>query len=362
MIPPSTEPDRTDGDPPPPVEKPTPPQPPNKAYRFRHIPVVITLSLLSFWAVAALALDIRTGGLAAAALLGYFGAFGFWLWRWRTRGVPHFSHWFFLNVLVAAWWLSLTPKPEQDWAPEFARTPWAEISGDRVAVHEVRNFSYRTEHDFIQKWETRTYDLSQIAGADLFLINWGVPLVAHSIVSFRFSDGTYLATSIEARRTKNQDFSALLGFFRQFQMSYLVADERDVVRLRTNYRKDENTYLYRTRLTPTDARGLLQAYLGWMNAAHVRPEWYNALTNNCSTPMIAYLAKAKIGGISRWDWRGIIAGRGDEMLYELGDLAGDRLPFEQLKVQAWINPAAQKADDAGNFSQLIRVGRAGFDP
>jgi hypothetical protein len=280
----------------------------------------------------------------------------------EKRGAYRFLYGVALNAAIVGWWLLLTPKVDQDWAPEFARAPWAEQTGDRVVVHDVRNFTYRTEHDFTPNWETRTYDLSRILGADLFLIRWGAPLIAHTIVSFRFDDGTYLATSIEARRTTTQEYSALRGFFRQFQVSYLVADERDVVRLRTNYRKNENTYLYRTRLTPADARGLLEAYLGWMNAAHERPEWYNALTKNCSTPMTAYLAKAKIGGISRWDWRGILDGSGDKMLYELGDLAGDQLPFEQLQRQAWINPVAQKAGDDAHFSAAIRAGRAGFEP
>lgn len=229
-----------------------------------------------------------------------------------------------------------------------------------MVVHEVRNFSYRTEKDFTANWETRTIDLRQVAGADLFLTHWGVPFIAHSMVSFRFADGTYLATSIEARRTRSQEFSAFRGFFRQFQVIYLIADERDVVRVRANYRQGEEVYLYRTRLTPADARALLEVYLGWMNATRAQPQWYNALTRNCSTPMTSFLARARVGGISRWDWRGVLGGSGDKMLYQLGDLAGDDLTFDQLKRKAWINPAARSADAAQDFSRKIREGRPGF--
>jgi len=314
---------------------------------------------LSLWSSAALAYDLHPyGGVAAFGFDGLVIAHVA-----RSRRDPWaLSLWLVLNLLVIAWWLALRPPANPSWAPEFARAGWAERAGDRVTLHDVRNFSYRSETDFDVRWETRTIDLDRVVGADLFLTHWGVPLVAHSIVSFRFDDGTYLATSIEARRTTTQAYSALRGFFRQFEVSYLLADERDVVRVRTNYRAHEEVYLYRTGLKPGDARLLLVDYLGAMNAVHDRPEWYNALTRNCATPMIGFLARAKIGGISRWDWRGILGGGGDKMLYDLHDLADDGLPFDALRAQAHINDAARAADQAPDFSGRIRAARAGFAP
>ena len=312
---------------------------------------------VSVWSSAALAYDLHPyGSLAACGFDVLVAAHVV-----RSRRDPWaLSLWLVLNLLVIAWWLALRPPPNQSWAPEFARAGWAERVGDHVTLHDVRNFSYRTETDFEARWETRTIDLNRVVGADLFLTHWGIPLVAHSIVSFRFADGTYLATSIEARRTKTQAYSAVRGFFRQFQVSFLLADERDVVRLRTNYRRGEEVYLYRTRLQPADARALLEDYLDAMNAVHDQPEWYNALTRNCATPMIGFLARAHIGGISRWDWRGILGGSGDRMLYDLHDLADGGLPFEALRNQAHINDAARAADQAPDFSARIRAGRAGF--
>lgn len=322
---------------------------------------VTLLVIISCWAVTALSLDLHPLWLKVVAVTAYV-AIAAGLLRWPAGGRWRLAAGLGLNGLVIGGWLTLRPAADQVWAPEFARQPWAERTGQRVVLHEVRNFSYRKEHDFTVRWETREVDLEQIIGADLFLTRWGVPLVAHAMLSFRFADGRYLATSIEARRTATQEFSAFRGFFRQFQVSYLLADERDVVRLRTNYRTGEEVCLYRTRLKPVDARALFEAYLGWMNAARLRPEWYNSLTRNCSTPIIAYLADAGIGGISRWDWRGVLDGSGDRMLYQLGDLAGDDLPFDQLKRQALINSAARRFDAAGDFSARIRAGRAGFEP
>ncbi|HMJ60602.1 MAG TPA: DUF4105 domain-containing protein, partial [Bryobacteraceae bacterium] len=178
--------------------------------------------------------------------------------------------------------------------------------------------------------------------------------IAHAIVSFEFADASHLATSIEARKTVGQEYSAIHGFFRQFQTIYLISEESDVVRVRTNYR-GESVYLYRTQTTPRDAQNLFRHYLEWVNQAREHPEWYNAVTSNCATNFVLYLAKAKIGGISPWDWRTLFVGKGDELLYEKGDLAGD-LPFAELKRRALIREKPGAAD----FSRQIRVNRPGF--
>ena len=326
-----------------------------------HIVWWVPLGLVSLWAVAALGFDLQPRGVMIACVICYVGFFVSIL-RSTLHGWQKAAAWVVVHALIVGWWLTLQPVWRGEWQMDVSRLPWAEQSGNRVVLHDVRNFSYRTETDSIPHWETRTVDLSQLQGADVFLIHWGVPLVAHCIVSFRFSDGTYLATSIEARKIQGEEYSTVRGFFRQYEVIYLLADERDVVRLRTNYRAHEEVSLYRTKLTPADTRRLFVSYLSWMNGARAQREWYNALTMNCGTPLIRFLAREKIGGITRWDWRGVLAGEGDRMLYELGDLVTDGLPFAQLKAQAHINPVARGADADPNFSQRIRQGRAGFGP
>jgi len=320
---------------------------------------LVPLGLVSLWTVAALWFDLQPRWLMIPCLLLYLGFIVFLLLGSR-RGVWKAGGWMLMHALILTWWLNLKPTGSHDWAPDVARLPWAERVRDQVVLHEIRNFAYRTESDYVPHWDTRTVDLGKIQGVDLFLIDWGVPLVAHCIVSFRFDDGTYLATSIEARRIKDEEYSTFRGFFRQYEVIYLLADEHDVVRLRTNYRSHEEVSLYRTRLTPADSRRLFENYLGWMNHARVQPEWYNAVTMNCGSAWIRLLDHAKIGGITRWDWRGLLTGDGDKMLYELGDLVTDGLPFAQLKRQAHLNPVARAADPDPDFSQRVRQGRAGF--
>ena len=152
-------------------------------------------------------------------------------------------------VAVALWWAWIPPSNTRDWSPEVARTARAAFHGSTVTIQNVRNFKYRSESDYDQRWETRTYNLDRIRGIDLFLSFWGPTQIAHTIVSWEFDDGQHLAISIETRKEKGESYSAFRGFFRQYELYYVVADERDLVGLRTNYRS-EQVYLYRLRVSP----------------------------------------------------------------------------------------------------------------
>jgi hypothetical protein len=309
---------------------------------------------LTAWAVAALYFDLLSGtSLRTVAASGYgIAMLGTLLaFRGRGKGIAICLAGF---ALVLAWWLTLKPSNDRNWQPDVAQTAWAEIDGDHVTIHNVRNCDYRTEGDYTPHWETRSFDLSQIRGMDIFITYWGSPWIAHPIVSFQFADNDYIAMSIETRKEVGEEYSAIRGFFRYYELIYTVSDERDVVRLRTNFRKGEETYIFHTRATPEHARDTFLNYLTRINRIRNRPEWYNALTNNCTTNI------ATLAGEPTWDWRVLLNGHADRMLYQRGDLATGDLPFAQLKAQAHINAAARAAGDAPDFSGRIRVGRAGF--
>jgi hypothetical protein len=319
----------------------------------RGFALLLTLALTA-WAAAALYFDLLPGtSLRTLGASSYGLAMVGALLTFRGRGkaiaicLAGFA-------LVLAWWLTLKPSNDRAWQPDVAQTAWAEIDGDHVTIHNVRNCDYRTEGDYTPHWETRAYDLAQIRGMDIFLTYWGSPWIAHPIVSFQFGDNDYIAMSIETRKEVGEQYSAIRGFFRYYELIYTVSDERDVVRLRTNYRKGEETYLFHTRATPEHARATLLNYLKKINRIRNRPEWYNALTNNCTTNI------ATLAGEPQLDWRVLLNGRADQMLFERGDLATGNLPFAQLKRQAHINAAARAANDAPDFSRRIREGRAGF--
>jgi Domain of unknown function (DUF4105) len=201
--------------------------------------------------------------------------------------------------------------------------------------------------------------MSNIRGVDLFITWWGSPWIAHPITSFDFGDQGHVAMSVETRQTVGQSYSALRGFFHQYTLAYFVSDERDVIRLRTNYRKDEEVYLFRTTVAPPLARQIFLDYLERVNSLHEHSEWYNALTNNCTTNIAMSAAEARNVHV-RLDWRILLNGKMDEMLYERGGVVTDGLSLAALKEQAHINAAANAADKSPDFSRRIRDGRVGF--
>jgi hypothetical protein len=194
--------------------------------------------------------------------------------------------------------------------------------------------------------------LSQITGIDLAIDYWGSPWIAHPIVSFQFADAPPLCFSIETRKTVGQTYSTIGGLYRQFALIYLVADERDVIRLRTNYRH-EDIYLYHLTAPPNRARERFVEYVHSLNALRTQPRWYNAITTNCTTSIRSqHPSKERIP----WDWRILLNGKGDELLYKDGALVTGGLPFAELKTRSLINDRARAANDSSDFSKLIREG------
>ncbi len=315
------------------------------------------LAFLSLWAAAAVYFDFGVPALRIPAAIAYLIAVTAptFLARKPILGAgPCFAAF----ALVLAWWVAIPVPNSRAWQGDVAQTAWAEVAGNRATIHNYRNFDYRTEMNYTPHWETKVVDVSRIRGIDLFVDYWGSPWIAHVIVSFQLGDDDHVAMSVEARKEVGEVYSAIRGFFRQYELIYVAGDERDLVRVRTNYRKGEDVYLYHTRATPERARKLFLEYLREINSLRKRPQWYNALTSNCTTN-IAGRMEAAGGAVPQWDWRILLDGHGDEMMYERGDLAGD-LPFAELKARALINPAAQAADAAADFSRRIREGRPGF--
>lgn len=255
-------------------------------------------------------------------------------------------------VGVALWWASLAPSNSRNWTPDVARTAQAAFHDASVAIQNVRNFRYRSESDYDQRWESRTYDLDRVRGVDLFLSYWGPTQIAHTIASWEFDGGQHLAISIETRKEKGEAYSALRGFFRQYELYYVVADERDLVGVRTSYR-GEQVYLYRIRVSASQARDLLVDYLNEVNRLAGHPQWYNALTQNCTTRIRWHARNTGAGG--RLDWRLLANGHLDRLLYERGQI-DTRLPFEELRARSNITERAKAAGDSPDFSARIRQG------
>lgn len=278
-------------------------------------------------------------------------------WRWRAAGAFAVI---WLGLVV--WFRLIPPSSTRDWQPDVARAASVRIEGDRVTIENVRNFTYRTETDYDGRWETRSYDLSKLDGHDLIFVYWGSPAIAHTMISFRFRDASkpggfeFLPISIEVRKEKGESYSAIAGFFRQFELFYVIADERDVIGLRTNYR-GEDVYVYRTVSTPERSRRILLNYLAAADGLSRRAAWYNALTDNC-TNGIVYHVRA-LGDKLPYTWELLFTGYADRYAYKAGGFGTD-LPFEELRRRSRVNDAARGRDRDESFSAIIRRGLPGY--
>ncbi len=319
--------------------------------------LALLLVLTGAWGTLALALSGPQPEVLRTGLAGAFGLASLvaWLalvlnrWRWPAVGA-----WLAAFAALLVWWQGLEPSNDRDWLPNVARTPWASVDGDIVTLHNIRNFSYRTETDFKPAWHDKTYDLSKLEGIDIVASYWMGPDIAHVFVSFAFAGGEHLAMSIETRTEKGEGYSTVKGFFRQYELYYVVAAERDVIGLRTNFRRDppEDVYIYRVKSTPEGRQRFFLEYINQINSLKDKPQFYNSLTTNCTTNI--WVNSRVNPGHLPLSWKLLASGHVPQYLFENGRLVDDGLPFADLQRRAHVNARAQSAGIRADFSQRIR--------
>lgn len=271
--------------------------------------------------------------------------------RWRWWALLVFT---LASILFLVWYSSIKPSNDRDWQTDVERLSYATQKENLVTVYNIRNFRYRTEMDYTPAYYDKTFDLDKIKGVDVIAVYWMGPAIAHIFLSFSFEEGEHLAISIESRKEKGEEYSTVKGFFRQYELYYVVADERDVIGLRTNYRFDptENVYLFPMSGTIKDARLLFLDYVKNMNELKTTPKFYNTLTTNCTTTI--WKNSANIVGRIPMSWKILISGYVPQYLYENGRLHTDGLSFKELKEKSHINARALKAGIVKDFSYKIR--------
>jgi hypothetical protein len=257
-----------------------------------------------------------------------------------------------LNAIVTACYFADRPSNDRDWQPDVAVTPSAEIAGDRVAIRGVRNFRYRSESDFDERWEERIYDLSKLRSLDLVMCFWDPVDYCHTMLSFGFEGGDQLVASVEARKERGEQYSTFGGFFRQYELVYVFGDERDLIALRTNHR-GEDVYLYRLRVRPHRLRELFLSYVRFADEISRDPQYYGVLANSCGVNVLHRVAETGVTLFAGRD--ALLNGYWDRHFYDYGAI--DRsLPFDELRRSSRINDRARAAADSPDFSRRIREG------
>ena len=318
-----------------------------------RILAIVTSAGMTIWAVGALYYSpilpekwrtLAAGGYAAIIIVSML-----FLARSRAFLVPVIAF-----ALVLALFFQVRASNDRDWQAEVANLPYATINGDIITIHNVRNFNYRTETDFDPSWETRTYDLRKLDSGDIIAVYWAGKAIAHVMVSFGFQGKDYLAVSIETRKEKGESYSTLAGFFRQYEIYYVVADERDVIRVRTTYRQpQEDVYVYRTSAPLKNIRRIFLDYIKTINELHERPAYYNTLTTNCTTSVLFHTRMNPES--PPLSWKVLLSGYVPDYLYELGRLDNTK-PFVELERISRVNQRSHAAGADAAFSQRIREG------
>lgn len=248
--------------------------------------------------------------------------------------------------------LLLRPSNERDWSADQQRLATAEFSGDIVRVRNVRNAFYRSTTDFDVHWEDRSYDLRRLQSVWYVVepfATWRGP--AHTFLSFGFGDGEYVAISVEIRKERGESFSPLLGLLRQYELTYIVGDERDLIGLRANHRHDD-VHLYPMRATHAAARALFVSMLVRANALAAQPEFYNTLTNTCTSNIVDHVNLIAPEPIP-FSYKIVLPAYSDDLAFDLGMIDTD-LPREQFRGAFRINDLAHENADNVDFSEAIR--------
>ena len=322
----------------------------------RIVAAIVVIAPISAWSAMALWFRLPTPEVLRASAAIIFCVLGLVtivaLFMRLSRGLVALAVFAIAFGGLLTWWSTITPPLDGDWAPDVARQTTGTVKGDILTLSDVRDFDWRTDKDFTERWDKRSYDLSKLKTLDLFLAYWAGPEMAHVIMSFGFEDGDHIAWSVEVRREKTGVFSPIADAFKNHTLVYLATTERDSVRLRTNVR-GEDVRLYRLNTPPDQARALLTEYVVESTALAERPKWYNSITANCATVVFKLVRAA--GSTLPFDWRLVVNGFLPGYLYDHGAVV-TTMPLAELMERARISVQAKAADQSPEFSKAMRVG------
>lgn len=315
------------------------------------VPVVV---LMTAWGVFAIYWSDPPTGLLRTVLAAGFGLgtlLAFLVLPNRRRTLAGFL---LVFAGVVGWWMSIPASNDRPWQRDVATLPYATVQGDQVTIHSIRNLNYRTETDFDVRYYDKTFDLSRLDSVDLIAVYWMGDAIAHVMITFGFQEKDFVTFSIETRKEIGEGYSTVKGFFKQYELIFIAGDERDLIRVRTDYRNPtEDVYLYRTRMPPETARKFFMEYVREINSLKQHAQWYNTLTSNCTMDIIRLIRD--YGGRATYNWKVLLSGYTPLYAYELGGLDTD-IPFAELRKLSYVNPKARALGDDPEFSRKLREG------
>ena len=237
------------------------------------------------------------------------------------------------------------------WATEHAVLPYAKVNGDKVEIHNIRNFSYTNKENYKISYYNRNFSLSKLISLD-FIVEPFMPGAAHSFLSFGFSDGKHMAISVEARRKKGTDFSPIKALLRWYQIIYVAVDERDIISLRAEHRKNK-VYIYPIKLSSKRIQKIFIDMIKKINRLNQKPEYYNLVTNNCVTSVVQHINRVLEKKIS-YNFDLLFTTFFDKRLYAY-DLIKTNLPLSKIRSRYLVNRRLKEIYYKENFEEKIRL-------
>jgi len=304
-------------------------------------------ALLALWLFAPWPVWVRV----SAALI--WGA----LAVWAAARLPRPTAWKAVAAGIGfVWllWLLQSPTNDRDWTPDQARMPVAHFRDDAVLIENVRHATYRTTDDYDVAWWSRRYDLNSIRSVEYVVeqfASWQGP--AHTFLTFGFAGGRHVAVSVEIRKEKGESFSCLAGLFKHYELMYVVADERDLIGLRVDVRRNL-VYLFPIKAEPEHIRTLFVAMLERANQLREQPEFYNTLANNCTNNIVRHLEQVSQRDVP-FDLRVLFPGYSDELAFELGLIDFDGSP-EEARRRCLLKEPGNASRSERDWSRAIRNG------
>lgn len=246
----------------------------------------------------------------------------------------------------------IAPSNDRDWSPDLAVLARAEINDNQVTIRNIRNCTYRTAEDYDVAHYDKTFDLDKIRSLDFVVVPFlEMPSLAHIAVSFGFEGGEYVGVSVEIRKEKGEEYAPIKGVMRQFELMYVVADERDMIRLCTDQYLN-GVYVYRANASPDIVRAMFVDMMHRVNELAEKPEFYNTFTNNCTTNIVRHINSLGTGTVP-YDYRVLLPGYFDKLIYDL-DMIEKDVSFERTKQNARVNRRVYEFADRPDFSTAIR--------
>ncbi len=245
------------------------------------------------------------------------------------------------------------PSNTRDWNTDQAVLPYAKIENDEVRLYNIRNFTYASTTSFTSAYYDKTFDVKKLKRVWYIVEPFsGIPGSAHTFLSFEFEDNQFVAVSVEIRKEKGELFHPIKGLFNQYELMYVWGDEKDLVKLRSNYRQDK-MFVYPVKTTEEKAQALFIDMIARTNDLKDNPEFYNSVTNTCTTNIVRHVNKVTPKKVEMINKSVLLPESSDELAYNLG-MIDTALSFEEARKRFYINDKALEFADDKNFSMKIR--------